>query len=80
MTHASGGESDVPACGPPASFSVHLASSAVTPAGSVHKSRGASVVRMCVQSKIGVCHVCGCCRGAIVVMDVIWCRLCANMI
>ena len=24
-----------PACGPPASFSVHLASSAVTPAGSV---------------------------------------------
>ena len=34
------GESDVPACGPPASFSVHLASSAVTPAGSVHKSRG----------------------------------------
>ena len=35
-----GGESDVPACGPPASFSVHLAGSAVTPAGSVHKSRG----------------------------------------
>ena len=29
-----------PACGPPASFSVHLASSAVTPAGSVHKSQG----------------------------------------
>ena len=40
MTLASGGESDVPACGPPASFSVHLASSAVTPAGSVHISRG----------------------------------------
>ena len=39
MTLASGGESDVPACGPPASFSVHLASSAVIPAGSVHKSR-----------------------------------------
>ena len=35
MTLASGGESDVPACGPPASFSVHLASSAVTPAGFV---------------------------------------------
>ena len=34
------GESDVPSCGPPASFSVHLASRAVTPAGSVHKSRG----------------------------------------
>ena len=44
MTLASGGgESDVPACGPPTSFSVHLASSAVTPAGSVHKSRGDNV-------------------------------------
>ena len=49
MALASGGESDVPACGPPASFSVHLASSAVTPAGSVHKSRGDNVVRMWVQ-------------------------------
>ena len=29
MALASGGESDVPDCGPPASFSVHLASSAV---------------------------------------------------
>ena len=37
------GESDVPACGPPASFSVHLTSSAVTPAGSVHESRGDNV-------------------------------------
>ena len=45
------GESDVPACGPPASFSVHLASSAVTPAGSVHKSRGDNVVRMWMQLK-----------------------------
>ena len=51
MTLASGGESDVPACGPPASFSVHLASSAVTLAGSVHKSRGDNVVRMWVQLK-----------------------------
>ena len=51
MTLASVGESDVPACGPPASFSVHLASSAVTPAGSVHKSRGDNVVRMWVQLK-----------------------------
>ena len=33
MTLVSGGESDIPACGPPASFSVHLASNAVTPAG-----------------------------------------------
>ena len=38
-------------CGPPASFSVHLASSAVTLAGSVHKSRGDHVVRMWVQLK-----------------------------
>ena len=44
-------ESDVPACGPPASVSVHLASSAVTPTGSVHKSRGDNVVRMWVQLK-----------------------------
>ena len=51
MTLASGGESDVSACGPPASFSIHLASSAVTPAGSVHKSRGDNVVRMLVQLK-----------------------------
>ena len=53
MTLASGGggESDVPACGPPPSFSVHLASSAVTPAGSVHKSKGDNVVRMWVQLK-----------------------------
>ena len=34
------GKSDVPACGSPDSFSVHIASSAITPAGSVHKSRG----------------------------------------
>ena len=51
MTLASGGEFDVPACGPPASFSVHLASSAVTPAGYVLKSRGDNVVRMWVQLK-----------------------------
>ena len=51
MTLASGGESDILACGSPASFSVHLASSAVTPAGSVHKSRGDNVVRMWVQLK-----------------------------
>ena len=45
------GESDVPACGPPARFSVHLTNSAITPAGSVHKSRGDNVVRMWVQLK-----------------------------
>ena len=41
MTLASGGgETDVPASGPPASFSVRLDSSAVTPAGTAHKSMG----------------------------------------
>ena len=44
MTLASVVESDLPACGPPASFSVHLASSAVTTVGSVNKSRGDNVV------------------------------------
>ena len=34
------GESDHPAFGPPTSLSLHLASSSITPAGSVHKSRG----------------------------------------
>ena len=42
MTLASGGF-DEPVCGPPASFSVHMASSEVTPAGSVHNSRGIGV-------------------------------------
>ena len=42
MILASGGGGSV--CGPPVSFSVHLASSEVTPAGSVHKSRGDNVV------------------------------------
>ena len=45
------GESDHPAFGPPAGLSFHLASSSITPAGSVHKSRGDSVVRMWVQLK-----------------------------
>ena len=45
------GESDHPAFGPPASLSLHLASSSITPAGSVHKSMGDSVVRMWVQLK-----------------------------
>ena len=76
MTLASG-ESDVPACGPPASFSVHLASSTVTPAGFVRNSKGNRVVRMWVQLKR--CRVCGCCRGGIVVMDVIWCRFCGSI-
>ena len=37
------GESDLPASVLPTSFSVHLARSAVTPAGSVHKSKGVYV-------------------------------------
>ena len=43
--HCKWRESDFPACGPPANFSVHLASVAVTPAGSVHNSRGDNVVK-----------------------------------
>ena len=39
-----GGEYFLPACRPPARFSVHLVRSAVTPAGSVHKSRVDNVV------------------------------------
>ena len=64
------GESDLPACGPPASVSVHLA-------GSVHKSRGDSVVRMWVQLKQMVCVSC---RGGIVALNVIWRRLCVSVI
>ena len=44
-------ESDHPVYGPPASISLHLASSYITPGGYVHKSRGDSVVRMWVQLK-----------------------------
>ena len=40
------GKSDHPAFGTLASLSLHLASSSITPAGSVHKSRGDNVVRM----------------------------------
>ena len=44
------GESNLSACGPLASFSVHLVNSALTPAGS-GKSRGDNVGRMWVQLK-----------------------------
>ena len=57
-----------------------LAISSIIPAGSVHKSRGDSVVRMWVQLK----RLCVSCvwvlQRDIVVLDVIWCRLCVNMI
>ena len=45
------GESDNPALGPPFSLSLHLASNSISPAGSVLKFRGDSVVRMWVQLK-----------------------------
>ena len=67
-----GDESDHLAFGPPASISLHLASSYITPAGSVHKSRGDSVVRMWVQLKRW-CVSCVCVlQSGIVVMDEIW--------
>ena len=48
------GGSDDPACGPPASVSLHLASSSITSAGSAHKFSGDNVVT--VEEK--VCVVC----------------------
>ena len=51
LTLVWGGESDHPAFGPPAIISLHLTSNSITPARSVHKSRGDSVVRMLVQLK-----------------------------
>ena len=45
------GESDHPAFDPPASISLHLASNSISPAGSVHKPRGDSMVFMWVQLK-----------------------------
>ena len=45
------GESDHPAFGPPASISLHLVSNSITPAGSVPKSSGDSVVCRLVQLK-----------------------------
>ena len=45
------GESDHPAFGPLTGVSLHLGSSSITPAGSVHKSRGDNAVRMWVPLK-----------------------------
>ena len=44
-------QTNLPACGPPASFFIHLACSSITPSGSVHKSRGDNVVRVWVLQK-----------------------------
>ena len=50
MTLASGeGGFDLPVFCQPVCFSVHLDSSGITPAGSVHKSRGDNEVRMWVK-------------------------------
>ena len=51
LTLVCGGEPDHPVSGPPASLSLHLASSSIIPAGSVHKSRGDNVMRMWMQLK-----------------------------
>ena len=74
-------ESDHLAFGPPASLSLHLASSYITPAGSVHKSRGENVCAYVSAVEEMVCVMwCGCYTGGIVVMSVIWCSLCVSMI
>ena len=54
-----------------------LASSAVKPTGSVHDSRGDNVGA--VEEMMCGVNVSGT-KGGIVVMDVIWRRLCVNMI
>ena len=72
-SHANGGgESDLPACGPPASFSVYMVSRAVTPVRHVQKSRG---------DNVGAVEemMCECYKGGIVVMDVIWHQLCSTI-
>ena len=73
LDHCLWGESDHPTFGPPASISLHLASNSITPSGSVHKSRGDSVVRMWVQLKRWcvscVCRVCVVCVSCV-------CRVC----
>ena len=50
-----GWNSDLPDSGPPASFSVHLASSSVTPAGYVHKSTGDDMVDQVEEMMCVVC-------------------------
>ena len=54
----------------------YLASSAVTLAGSVHKSRGDNVDAV----EAMMCVVCVDVTEGIVVMDVFWRRLCVSMI
>ena len=61
------GESHVPVCSPPTRLTIHLASSVVTPSWYVHKSKDKNVV-LCMY------------KEDIMVMNVIWCRLCVSMI
>ena len=48
-------------------------------AGYVHKSRRDNVVHMWVKLRDDVCCGCKCYKWGIVVMDVIWRRLCVGM-
>ena len=83
MTLASGGwQSDLPTCGPLASFPIYLVSSAFTPARPVHKSRGDNVVCMWIYDINGSGHSRRDVRRVegIVVMDVICHRLCVSML
>ena len=75
MTLASGGESDVPTCGLLASFSVQSLRRGL------YTNPGVTGWCVCGCSwRDDVCHVCGCYRGCIVVMDVFWRQLCVSMI
>ena len=67
MTLSSGGGgSDVPAFGPPASFSVHLTSSAVTLRRGLSTNQGVTMWCVCGRScRDDVCRVCECYRGGI---------------
>ena len=57
------GDTGLLGCGPTASFSVHMDSSADTPSGSVHKSRGDNMVQFEDMGCVGN-------KGGIVAMDV----------
>ena len=74
------GESDVLAFGPPANLSIHLAISSIIPAGSVHKSRGGQCSAYVGAVEEIVCVMCVGVAEGHSGLDVIWCRLCVNMI
>ena len=68
-------ESELPDCGPPARFSFHLSSTAVSPAGYVHKSR---VDKRCAYVDAVEEMMCGVCVGVKVFTDVDACILLAS--